>query len=227
MRSLVRMLAGTMLALAAGMVALSQFAATGEERTVRVFQSADVEERQQAVERERQAVRRRWEYERRRAEAHARMRDTMYASTPSTDVPPHSLPAMALANSGILHGTLAEDLSSVTQGAAAANLRTIPYFPSASDALGRQGFARVVNRSDAAGTITILAVDDAGVAAEALTLEIASNATVHFNSSDLEDGNTDKGLAGKAGPGQGGWRLELSADVDFDAMPISGRATGS
>ena len=183
-----------------------------------MFRSTDAEARQQAAERERQAVMRRWEYARGRAEAHTRMPDTMYASTPSTDVPPHARPGMAPATSGGMHGTLADDPLSVTQGAAAAaNVRTISYFPSASDALGRQGFARVVNRSDAAGTITILAVDDAGVAAEALTLEIAANATVHFNSADLENGNAGKGLAGAAGPSQGGWRLDLSADFDFDA----------
>ena len=167
---------------------------------------------------ERQTARDRWAYERRSAEAHARMPDTMYASTPSADVPPHAVPGIAAATSGVVDGKLAEDPLSVAQGAAAAeNARDIPYFPSASDALGRQGFARVVNRSDGAGTITISAVDDAGFAPEALTLEIAANATVHFNSADLENGNAAKGLTGTAGPGQGGWRLVLSADFDFDA----------
>ncbi len=146
------------------------------------------------------------------------MPDTMYASTPSADVPPHAVPGIAAATSGVVDGKLAEDSLSVAQGAAAVeNARDIPYFPSASDALGRQGFTRVVNRSDGAGTITISAVDDAGFAPEALTLEIAANATVHFNSADLENGNAAKGLTGTAGPGQGGWRLVLSADFDFDA----------
>ena len=41
---------------------------------------------------------------------------------------------------------------------------------------------------------------------------------MHFNSKDLEDGNAGKGLTGSAGPGQGDWRLELTSELDIEAL---------
>ena len=56
----------------------------------------------------------------------------------------------------------------------------VPLFPSASDALGRQGFARVVNRSDEAGEIRIEAYDDSDFAYDDVSLSIKAGETVHF-----------------------------------------------
>ena len=199
--------------------------ALADEQTARWSQSAVVEARKAAEERE--AAKEGLEYERRRAEAHARMPDTMYASTPSTDVPPHAVPGFAVAKREVRHGVVEEDRLSIARSATAAeNVRTVSYFPSASDALGRQGFARVVNRSGSAGTTTISAVDDSGFAPEALTLKIAANATLHFNSNDLERGNPGKGLSGGAGSGQGGWRLELSSGLDIEVLSYIRTADG-
>ena len=81
MSSLVRTLACTVLALAAGM---ASFASVADEQTARYPQRAEAAARQaeEAQHRQRQA-RLRWEYERRRSAAHARMPNTLYASTPS------------------------------------------------------------------------------------------------------------------------------------------------
>ena len=100
----------------------------------------------------------------------------------------------------------------------AGTIGTVPYFPPASDPLGRQGFARVTNHSSAAGTVSIVAIDDAGMRSEALTLAMAAKQTRHFNSDDLESGNAGKGLTGSAGVGQGAWRLELASDLDIDVL---------
>ena len=90
-------------------------------------------------------------------------------------------------------------------------------FPSASDPL-RQGFMRVRNHSDEAGTVTIAARDDTDREYETLTLALASGQTQHFNSDDLELGNAEKGLTGSTGSGTGTWRLALSSDdVDIEA----------
>ena len=94
----------------------------------------------------------------------------------------------------------------------------IAIFPSASDALGREGFARVVNHSDEERTVGIVAVDDRGRRSEPLTLAIDPKQTVHFNSDDLEDGNPQKGLTGGAGAGNGDWRLELTSALDVDVL---------
>ena len=38
---------------------------------------------------------------------------------------------------------------------------------------------------------------------------------MHFNSDDWENGNTDKGLEGAAGSGEGAWRLEFESALDL------------
>ena len=92
---------------------------------------------------------------------------------------------------------------------------TVPLFPSASDALGRQGFVRVLNRSGVAGEVTIGAYDDSDLFYDPMTLSLDAGETVHFNSDDLELGNAAKGLAGSTGAGVGDWRLHLESDLDI------------
>ena len=98
------------------------------------------------------------------------------------------------------------------------DVHVVPLFPSASDPLGRQGFVRVVNRSGEAGEVMIAAHDDSEIAFEAVTLSIGAGATVHFNSNDLELGNTAKGLSGSTGVGVGDWRLVLSSELDIQVL---------
>lgn len=93
---------------------------------------------------------------------------------------------------------------------------SIPYFLAASP--NRQGFARLVNRSDRAGTVEIHAVDDAGSRFGPVTLSFAPGQTRHFNSDDLQDGNANKGMAVGIGRGVGDWRLELETDLDLNAL---------
>ena len=76
----------------------------------------------------------------------------------------------------------------------------------------RQGFARVVNHSDATATIQMDAFDDAGQRYGPVTLTVGAGEAAHFNSADLENGNEDKGLSGKTGPGTADWRIELRGD---------------
>ena len=94
----------------------------------------------------------------------------------------------------------------------------VPLFPPASDAFGRQGFARVVNRSDVAGEVRIEAFDGTEWSYEAVTLAIGANETAHFNSNDLELGNPAKGLTGSTGAGEGDWRLELTSALDVEVL---------
>ena len=76
-----RALAYTVLALAAGMVSLASVA---DERSARSAQWVEGAARQaQEAQRRQREARLRWEYERRRSAAHARMPNTLYASTPS------------------------------------------------------------------------------------------------------------------------------------------------
>ena len=166
-----------------------------------------------------QAQRARQRQQIQRAQAHARMKSTMYASTPSpadaaVSWHPVLVPRMRnlrTASSPPPVPVLASPMSAAT------GPHRIPFFAAASDSR-RQGFARIINHSDAAGTVRIDAFDDAGGQYGPLTLSIGAGESVHFNSSDLENGNPGKGLAGATGPGEGGWRLEMSTPLDLEVL---------
>ena len=87
----------------------------------------------------------------------------------------------------------------------------IPLVTSANNP-SRQGFVRIINRSDRPGTVHIHAIDDEGERFGPVSLSLNAKQTRHFNSQDLEDGNPAKGtvrgrrerlwqLAARAGDG--------------------------
>ena len=110
------------------------------------------------------------------------------------------------------------NLSAPPPAADADGAHSVPLFLSASDPLEREGFLRVVNRSDTAGTVRIEAFDDSDFDYEPVTLSLAPRQARHFNSTDLEDGNEAKGLTGSTGAGRSDWRLELSSDLDIEVL---------
>ena len=91
---------------------------------------------------------------------------------------------------------------------------TIPLFLAAGYA--RQGFARIINHSDRAGTVRIVGTDDAGRVRGPVILDLDPGATRHFDSDDLEEGNAFNGLLGSLGDGTGDWRLELTTSLDIE-----------
>ncbi len=93
----------------------------------------------------------------------------------------------------------------------------VPLMVAADHPYG-QGFVRVLNHSEAAGEVTVLAVDDAGAEYGPVALAIGAGEAIHFNSGDLERGNADKGLPEGVGDGQGDWRLELTTPLDIEAL---------
>lgn len=95
---------------------------------------------------------------------------------------------------------------------------TVPYFPSASDAFGRQGFVRVINHSNEAGDVMIEAIDDGGSSFGPVSLAIEANEAVQFNSNDLEHGNRLKGLPSGVGRGHGDWRLVVTSDLRVEVL---------
>ena len=103
-------------------------------------------------------------------------------------------------------------------------IHTVPLFPSAGGA--RQGFVRIVNRSDETGAIRIDAFDDSDWDYGTITLNIGAGTVSHFNSEDLESGNPGKGLSDGVGPGQGDWRLELASDLDIEVLAYVRTAAG-
>ena len=80
----------------------------------------------------------------------------------------------------------------------------------------QQGFARIINRSNRAGTVRITGTDDTGEQRGPISLRLEAGATRHFNSDDVEAGNAEKELSGALGDGEGDWRLELVSDLDIE-----------
>ena len=95
--------------------------------------------------------------------------------------------------------------------------KALPFVPPASN-VEQQGFVRVVNHSDRAGTVEITAIDDKGQRFGPVTLSLEAKAAQHFNSRDLENGNPGKNLSGRAGDGTGNWRLELKTDLEIEHL---------
>ena len=95
---------------------------------------------------------------------------------------------------------------------------TLPLFLSADDPGKRQGFVRIINRSDRNGIVDIIAIDDTGRPFGPVSLPLASMQTRHFNSGDLEGGEPTKGLSRGVGDGSGDWRLKLSTTLDIEAL---------
>ena len=122
--------------------------------------------------------------------------------------------AMSLLESPTGHLT---NLSTVPP-APAGGVHGVPLFPSAADASGRQGFLRVVNRSETAGEVRIAAYDGTERDYPPATLALGAGGAAHLNSDDLEQGNARKGLTGSTGPGEGDWRLELTSALDIEVL---------
>ena len=96
-------------------------------------------------------------------------------------------------------------------------MRRISVFSGADDG-HRQGFVRVVNHSGRAGEVAVTAIDEDGNRRGPVPLTVAAGRTVHFNSTDLENGNAAKGLSRGVGDGAGDWRLELVSTLRLEVL---------
>ena len=137
-------------------------------------------------------------------------------------------PAGHLANLSTVPGNatlLAEGTpDNATLLAESTTMYRVPLFPAA--ARSREGVVRVINRSYASGQVSIVAVDDQGNRSGPVELAIESRQAVQISSTDLERGNAAKGLVGRAGSGQGDWRLEITSELDLMVLSYVRTADG-
>lgn len=93
----------------------------------------------------------------------------------------------------------------------------INYFLSGE--ASQQGFIRFINNSNSAATINIEGTDEIGNSGN-VSLSLGALEAKHLNTDDLESGNTNKGLTGSLGDGEGAWRLSMTADQDVDIVGL-------
>ena len=89
-----------------------------------------------------------------------------------------------------------------------------------------KGFVRIVNHSNAAGTVEIHGIDDTGRAHGPVILALDGQEAVHLDSRDLEAGNAAKGLPKGLGDGDGYWRLRLATELEIEALAYIGTEDG-
>ena len=85
---------------------------------------------------------------------------------------------------------------------------------------------RVVNRSAESAEVEIEAFDATERAYERLRLSLDGDSSEQFDSTDLEQGNAEKGLEGSTGSGEGNWWLELASESEIEVLSYVDMATG-
>ena len=103
--------------------------------------------------------------------------------------------------------------------AARAEIYTVPLLISSVASGGPQGMVRILNGTDGSGTVTVHAIDDAGVRHGPATFTLNASAAVEFTAADLASGNAAKGVSGGIGSRSGDVRLEI--DTDLDIVPLA------
>ena len=94
---------------------------------------------------------------------------------------------------------------------------TIPLLVPAGAAGDPQGVVRILNGAQESATVTIHAIDDAGVRTGPATLTLNALAAVELSATELESGNAAKGLP--AGLGSIGGDVRLLIDSDMPIVP--------
>ncbi len=135
------------------------------------------------------------------------------------------LAVMSLLRSG--GGHLTNLSGSASPALRSGEVHTVPYFPSASDPLGRQGLVRIVNDTATDTAVRVQPYDGTGRYYEPLTLIVGAGEAAHLNSRDLEIGNASGGLSGRTGSGTGDWRLDIAGPPGVEVLAYVRAPTGS
>lgn len=93
------------------------------------------------------------------------------------------------------------------------------YFANPASNLAQQSFFRLINTTDAVGTVTISGIDDEGNPAPGgdVTIEIGPFQAIGADIQSLEAGNVG---VGSLGDGNGRWQLSVSSDVPLQVMSL-------
>ena len=100
----------------------------------------------------------------------------------------------------------------------------LPLIMAASNR-AQQGWVRIINHSNRAGTVQIVAVDDYGERFGPVYVSLGAKETVNFNSTDLEEGSAF--LSGGVGNGEGNWHLQITTELNIEPLAYVRTLDGS
>ncbi|HEX5755442.1 MAG TPA: S8 family serine peptidase [Arenimonas sp.] len=97
----------------------------------------------------------------------------------------------------------------------------VPVFNPASNP-NQVSWLRLVNPNNVAVDVTMTAFDDAGGGAPGgeVMLSLSANSSLELSATDLESGNSSKGLVGAFGSGTGKWRLHVWSSASIKALSL-------
>ena len=95
------------------------------------------------------------------------------------------------------------------------------YFGNPASNASQQTFLRVVNTTAAAGSVTITAIDDAGIDAPgSISFSLSANESKQISAQELETGSAIKGLTGSLGNGTGKWRFTVTSLLNLEVLSL-------
>ncbi len=102
------------------------------------------------------------------------------------------------------------------------NDESVVLFVSPASEEDYESFIRVSNTSLSIANVTVNGIDDSGALAPngEVRLVLAPGASKQMTATDLESGNSAKGLLGSLGDGEGRWRLAIAADQPIEVMSL-------
>ena len=112
-------------------------------------------------------------------------------------------------------------------GAALAELYTVPLLAPPGASGGPQGVLRIVNGAAESGTVTIHAIDDAGMRSGPATFTLNPLAAAEFTAAELRSGNAARSLAGGIGADVGDVRLVIETSLDIVPLAFVRAADGT
>ena len=90
-----------------------------------------------------------------------------------------------------------------------------------------EGVLRIVNSAAESGTVSIYAIDDAGVRSGPATFTLNASAAAEFTAAELQSGNAARGLDGGIGAAAGDARLVIETDLDIVPLAFVRAADGT
>ena len=112
-------------------------------------------------------------------------------------------------------------------GEALAERYAVPLLTPPDASGGPQGVLRIVNGAAESGTVTIYAIDDAGLRSGPVAFTLNASAAAEFTAAELRSGNAARGLAGGFGAVAGDARLVIETDLAIVPLAFVRAADGT